>query len=198
MRLVRTAFVLWLLFAAQAMAAVDALDYTRATLEQASAIVAGNQTHNEKLAALSVLFRRFLDTDAIGQAVLGPHWSSLTPAQKKEFLPLFRRLFERSFVSKLLLFEQPRFAYVGESPIHDGGSRVETKIVTARDEFAVAYVLHPRASGWEATDVVVEDVSLTKNLANQFNRVISRSSIEDMLELLRRKYGPDVKRQERS
>jgi phospholipid transport system substrate-binding protein len=198
MRILRIAFVLWLLLAAQAMAAVDALDYTRATLERAGAIVAGSQTHNEKLAALSALFRRFLDTDAIGQAVLGPHWSSLTPAQQKEFLPLFRRLFERSFVSKLLLFEQPRFAYVGETPIQGGESRVDTKIVTPRDEFAVTYVLRPRDQEWQATDVVVEDVSLTKNLANQFNRVISRSSIEDMLELLRRKYGPEVKREEGS
>lgn len=196
MFMMRTAFFFWMLFAAGAIAAVDPLNYTRATLEQAGAIVAGSQSHKEKLAALSMLFRKFLDTDAIGQAVLGPRWSSLTPAQQQEFLSLFRRLFERSFVSKLLLFEQPRFTFVGETEIQRGESRVETKIVTTRDEFAVEYVLRQRDQEWKATDVIVEDVSLTKNLANQFNRLISRSSVEDMLELLRRKYGRGLKREE--
>jgi ABC-type transporter MlaC component len=111
---------------------------------------------------------------------------------------LFRRPFELSFGSKLLIFEQPSLPTSARRPSKGGESRVDTKIVTTRDEFAVTYVLRPRNREWQATDVVVEDVSLTKNLANQFNRVISRSSIEDMLELLRRKYGPEVKREEGS
>ena len=63
------AFVVWFCLVAPAWAA-SPLEYTRATLEQASAIVRGDQTHNDKLAALSVLFGKFLDTDTMGQAAL--------------------------------------------------------------------------------------------------------------------------------
>jgi ABC-type transporter MlaC component len=78
--------------------AATPLDYTRTILEQASTIVAGNQTHNEKLAALSVLFDNFLDTDAMARAALGQHWSNFSPTQQKEFLALFRELLQRTYV----------------------------------------------------------------------------------------------------
>jgi len=76
---------------------VGPLDYTRSMLQQASAIVGGNQTHDQKVAALSVLFAKFLDTDAMARDALGQHWSSFTLAQQKEFLPLFRELIEKAF-----------------------------------------------------------------------------------------------------
>lgn len=189
MRALKLGCALWLLLIVQAMAAVGPLDYTRATLQQASAIVSSDQSHNQKLVALSALFRKFLDTDTMGRAVLGPHWSSLTLAQQKEFLDLFADLFERTYVSKLLLFERPQFAYVGETRLQDGGAVVDTRIVTAEDEFAVVYVLRPQGNSWLATKIMVEDVSLTANLAAQFDRYLSRASVEDLLDLLRKKYG---------
>src|SRR6202166_3314299 len=102
--------VVWLVLAAPARAAT-ALDYTRNTLEQARTIVAGSQANNEKLAALSVLFGKFLDTDAMGREALGPHWSSFTPDQQKEFLVLFRQLLQRTYVQKLFLLDNPNFLY---------------------------------------------------------------------------------------
>src|SRR5260370_42207779 len=104
--------VLWLLMVAPAQAA-SPLDYTRTTLEQARTIVASSQANNEKLAALSVLFGKFLDTDAIGREALGHPWSSLPPAQQPELLALFHELLERTYVAKLLPCGTPGFPYLG-------------------------------------------------------------------------------------
>ncbi len=181
------ACVLWLCLTATAWAA-SPLEYTRATLEQARAIVSSDQNHNDKLAALSVLFTKFLDTDAMGRAALGKHWSSFTPQQQKEFLVLFRRLFQRTYVQELLLFDKPRFAYVGETRL-DGEAIVNTKIITPRDEFSVVYQLSPEGELWQVTGITVEDVSLTANLGSQLNDLLSRDSVEDVLNLMQRKYG---------
>jgi phospholipid transport system substrate-binding protein len=181
------AFVLWLCLTATAWAA-SPLEYTRATLEQARAIVSSDQNHNDKLAALSVLFTKFLDTDAMGRAALGKHWSSFTPQQQKEFLVLFRRLFQRTYVQELLLFDKPRFTYVGETRV-DGEAIVNTKIITPRDEFSVVYQLRPEGELWRVTGITVEDVSLTANLGSQLNDLLSRDSVEDVLNLMQRKYG---------
>ncbi len=181
------ACVLWLCLTATAWAA-SPLEYTRATLEQARAIVSSDQNHNDKLAALSVLFTKFLDTDAMGRAALGKHWSSFTPQQQKEFLVLFRRLFQRTYVQELLLFDKPRFAYVGETRL-DGEAIVNTKIITPRDEFSVVYQLRPEGELWQVTRITVEDVSLTANLGSQLNDLLSRDSVEDVLNLMQRKYG---------
>jgi ABC-type transporter MlaC component len=118
--------VAWLLLVAPAKAATP-LDYTRTILEQARTIVAGNQTHNEKLAALSVLFGKFLDTDAMGRQALGQHWSSFTPTQQKELLSFFRELLQRTYVQKLLLFENPDFVYAGQQSAGYGAT-VDTKM----------------------------------------------------------------------
>ena len=122
MRSLRLACIAWFCLAGPVWAA-SPLEYTRATLEQARAIVNSDQTHDAKLTALSPLFRNFLDTDAMGRAALGGHWSSLTPPQQKEFLALFRALLERTYVQKLLLFEKPNFVYLGEEHINGSNFR---------------------------------------------------------------------------
>ncbi len=187
MRCLLIACLLWVGMAASAWAA-SALDYTRATLQQASAIVASERAHNEKLQALSALFKNFLDTDEMGRIALGEHWASFNPTQRKEFLVLFGRLLERTYVQKLLLFENPRFKYGGETRV-DGETSVDTSIVTARDDFAVVYLLRPLGERWLATNIKVENVSLTANLGSQLDHLLSRSSVQDVLDLMRRKYG---------
>lgn len=186
-RVKRIVLVVWLCLAAPAWAA-SPLEYTRATLEQARTIVNSDQAHNDKLAALSVLFKTFLDTDAMGRAALNQHWSSFTPPQQKEFLILFHELLERTYVQKLLLFENPNFAYVGETRL-DGEAIVNTKIITPRDEFSVVYQLRREGERWLATKITVEDVSLTANLGSQLDHLLSKASVEDVLNLMRSKYS---------
>ena len=179
---------LLLLLAAPARATTTPLDYTRTILERARVIVAGSQTHDEKLAALSVLFGKFLDSDAMGREALGQHWSNFTPAQQKEFLALFRELLQRTYVQKLLLFENPDFVYAGQQST-SYGVIVDTKIVTPRDQFDVKYWLIPSGDNWMVAAIAVEDVSLTANLGSQLNDLLSRMSVDDLLTLMRRKYG---------
>jgi phospholipid transport system substrate-binding protein len=178
---------IWLFLAIPAQAS-SALAYTRTILEQARTIVASDQTHNQKLDALSVLFSKFLDTDTMGREALGPHWSSFTPAQQEEFLGLFRQLLQRTYVQKLLLFENPDFVYPGEQSIGTEAI-VDTKIVTPRDQFDVSYRLRPAGGDWLATAITVEDVGLIANLGSQLNDLLSRMSVDDLLALMRRKYG---------
>jgi ABC-type transporter MlaC component len=168
--------------------AAGPLDYTRTILEQAGTLVAGNQSHDQKVAALSVLFGKFLDTDAMGREALGQHWSNFTPAQQKEFLPLFRELIQRAYVQDLLLFQNPDFQFVGQQLL-EGGAVVDTKIITAKDKFDISYTLIPSGDKWMVTAITVEGVSLVSNYGNQFNRVLSRMTPADLIAVMRRKFG---------
>jgi phospholipid transport system substrate-binding protein len=172
----------------QTTGTVSPLDYTRSILEQARTIVADSQTHEQKVAALSAVFARFLDTETMGREALGQHWSSFTPAQQKEFLPLFRELIEDVYVQDLLLFQSPNFVYVGQK-LTGSSALVDTKIVTPKDEFDVSYTLVPVAGRWMATTITVEGISLVANYSNQFNRVLERTTPDDLIALMRRKVG---------
>jgi ABC-type transporter MlaC component len=187
MRSLLSVLALWLVLVAPARAATP-LDYTRTVLQQVQAVVAGNQTQDAKMAALSELLAKFLDTDAMGREALGQHWSSFTAPQQKEFLALFRKLFQQTYVQTLLLFQNPDFVYAGEQP-SGSGAIVDTKIVTPRDQFDVSYRLIPAGDKWQAIAITVENVNLTTNLSNQFNRLLDRMTVDDLLQLMRRKYG---------
>jgi phospholipid transport system substrate-binding protein len=175
--------------------AATPLEQTRRTLEQTRTIVDSPVSHNQKLAELSVLLKTFLDTDAMGKAALDTNWSKFTPAQQKEFLRLFRELFQRTYVQKLLLFERPDFAYAGEE-VDGATARVDTKILTPRDEFAVIYRMRADGDRWLVTDIKIEDLSLTANFRRQLDRLLAKSSVEDVLDRMRRKYGVDGKDRE--
>lgn len=178
------------LFAVASLAAaVTPLEYTRQTLERTRVIVDSDVPHNDKLKQLSVLLSAFLDTDTMGKAALGNNLSKFTPAQQKEFLTLFRELFQRTYVQKLLFFERPNFAYVGEK-LDGTKATVDTKILTPRDEFAVYYQMRAEGDHWLATDIRIEDLSLTANFRSQLSRLLSTNSPEEVLDRMRRKYGP--------
>lgn len=174
--------------AAPTAATTSALSFTRQTLEQTRVIIDSDRTHNEKLAALHDLLLGFLDTDTMGRAALADHWKQFSAAQQKEFLHLFRELFQRTYVQKLLLFDRPDFEYEGEEKMDDY-TRVDTAIVTPRDEFAVTYKFRSEDGGWRAYDIQIEDLSLTANFRRQLDNLLTKSSVNNVLDRMRRKYG---------
>ena len=69
-------------------------------------------------------------------------------------------LLQGAYVQKLLLFEHPKFGYVAEHR-HDDQARVDTTIITPRDEFAVVYELRATGDRWFATESVVTGMPRT-------------------------------------
>jgi phospholipid transport system substrate-binding protein len=159
---------------------------TRSILEASSRVVKSPGDREKKLADLESLLRRFLDTDELGRRAMGKHLDAVTPAQQARFLELFRDLFVRSYVQRLLLFDAPEFA-IGNEKITGDSASVATEIVTERDRFAVEYRLRRTPSGWLASDILIEDVSLASNFRAQFDKALEQDSFDGLLEKLDRK-----------
>ncbi|MCZ6549018.1 MAG: ABC transporter substrate-binding protein [Deltaproteobacteria bacterium] len=49
------------------------------------------------------------------------------------------------------------------------------------------YKLHQVGNEWKIYDVVAEDISLVNNYRSQFNRVITRSSYEELVSRMKQK-----------
>ena len=159
---------------------------TREVLTESNRIVTGSGDRNQKLVQLKDLLRRFLDTDALARKAMGKNLDGKPAAQVSEFFAVFRELFVRTYVQRLLLFDAPDFAYVGEKVDGDMAT-VQTQIVTPKDEFAVDYRLRRAPEGWIATDVLVEEVSLAENFRAQFDKALAQGSFEDLLRKLQNK-----------
>ena len=162
------------------------LAVTRGVLERSNTIVRGGGDRKQKLLALSNLLNDFLDTEALARLAAGKHLDGRSPEETAEFLRLFRELFVRTYVQRLLLFDAPDFAY-GEEQVTGDTAKVGTQIVTPRDRFAVDYTLRRTPSGWRATDILVEQVSLAQNFRAQFDAALAKDSFQGLLDRLRKK-----------
>src|SRR5262249_2650942 len=163
-----------------------AVGAVRDTLAKARAAVLTDDTHEQKLEALHELARHLMDTREMGRRAIGPRLAEQSPAQQEEVLKLFDELIVRSSLQKLLFFRQPRFAF-GKEETGPDAVIVHTRILTDNDEFLVDYEMHQRDGAWVASDIVIENISLTKNYSQQFQELLRSRSFDDLLELMRSK-----------
>lgn len=133
-----------------------------------------------------VIFPKF-DFAEMAKRSLGPNWQRRTPEEQQEFVKLFRELLENSYVENIDSYNGEKVNIVGDKEEKDF-AQVNTKIVNNKgEEFAVDYRLLQSGGDWKIYDVVIENISVVNNYRSQFNRVIAKSSFEDLLQKLRDK-----------
>src|SRR5438046_7447223 len=104
-----------------------------------------------------------VDYPDTARRALGPHWNARTPEQRQEFVKLFSEILDRSYRSKIELYQGERVQYVGET-IDGSEATVKTMIVTkAGTEVPVDYRLHRKDGRWLVYDVIIEGMSLVAN-----------------------------------
>src|SRR5215470_14156487 len=192
MRAGRRALVLVLVLAPALVGAAspdDAVAVVKKTLDAALAIAHAGGTREENLAALHGVARGFLDTRTMGRRAVGDVLAAQPREQQDAYLALFDDVMVRAYLQKLLLFRDPHFEY-GEPRRRDQAVIVPTRIVTAKDEYRVDYEMRERDGHWVATDVIVEDISLTDNYKSQFSTLLRDRSFAELLDLMRKKARP--------
>lgn len=117
---------------------------------------------------------------------LGAHWNKLTPAEKQEFVELFKQLLSSSYAGKIEGYSGEQVTYLNER-LQDGYAEVRTKVVSGKTEIPLDYRLLQSAGEWRVYDVVVDGVSLVSNYRGQFAKILRTSSYADLVERLRKK-----------
>ena len=127
------------------------------------------------------------DFEEMSRRALGPHWNARTPEERREFVPIFTDLLERSYLGRVESGRGGKVLYSGES-VEGDEATVRTRIVTPqRTEVPVDYRMHRKDGRWRVYDVNIEGVSLINNYRSQFNSVIQSSSYLALVERLRSK-----------
>ncbi len=161
-------------------------DYTNEVLRalQEATLAEGDRVAAARAAARKLAIQVFGLAEA-AQAVLGRHWDARTAAEREEFIQLFADLLEASYISQLDRQQGIRIRYVGES-VEGDRAEVRARLTTRKGEEAMmeARLAH-REGRWLVYDVVLEGVSLMANFRAQFDRIIRRSSYEELLRTLK-------------
>lgn len=137
--------------------------------------------------ARQLVFARF-DFSEMTKRSLGPHWKSLDQAQQREFIDAFTHRLLVSYGKTVRATGKETIEFKRE--VRDGKeARVETMLTSGNGEqSSIDYRLHDVDGQWMVYDVVIDNVGMVDNYRSQFERVIAKSSV---LELLRKMKDQD-------
>lgn len=132
-----------------------------------------------------VIAQRF-DFEEMAKRSLGQHWQR-NAVRKGEFVPVFTRFVEESYVGSIESYKNEKILYARERVDRDF-AQVNTKVITGKgDEIPIDYRLHSVGGKWKVYDVVIENVSLVNNYRSQFNRILAIASFDDLIKRLQEK-----------
>ena len=184
---VRMIFALCMLLVSRPVSAGEPTTQLKATIDDfvkilSSTPVSELQATGLPASALKLIFARF-DFSEMTKRTLGSHWTTMEQGEQKDFV--------KAFTQRLLVLYGKTVRSSGNdkvlftSEVQDGTqASVETKVISPGEEVPIDYRLHDVSGQWRVYDVVIDHVSLVNNYRAQFERVIAKSSVKELLKKL--------------
>lgn len=150
--------------------------------------------HAERQERLHKIAEQVFDWQEMARRALAVHWRERTPQEQQEFVRLFRDLVEGTYINRLesAIQEKGEIQYVGEQ-VDGSRAAVKTNVVTRRNQqVPIEYRLQKADGRWLIYDVLVEGISLVNNYRSQFNRIITSSSYNDLLQKMKNRQGDEL------
>ena len=99
-------------------------------------------------------------------------------------------------MDKIESYNNEKFIYMNER-IDGRYAEVGSKVRTAKgEEFTINYKLHRVGQDWKVYDLVIENVSLMNNYRSQFNRIITSSTYDELVSMIKQKLSDNRDRVE--
>jgi phospholipid transport system substrate-binding protein len=133
--------------------------------------------------ALDLVFARF-DFSEMTKRSLGRHWLSLAPNEQREFVNAFTQRLLITYGRTVRTAGDERIQFQNEV-VNGREATVKTKLLSGGEDLPIDYLLHAIDGQWKVYDMVIDNVSVVNNYRAQFDRVIARSSVKDLLQKMK-------------
>ena len=129
------------------------------------------------------------DSREIAKRTLGVHWRDRTEEQRQKFIRLFTDLIEKTYSSTLDRYREDTEFFFDREHIDGSYAEVDSRILapSLNKTFSLSYRLHLVEGRWLIYDMVIENVSMVRNYRTQFNRIINKSSYENLVQSIESK-----------
>jgi phospholipid transport system substrate-binding protein len=189
------ALTLWLWIHPSLGVAASPAEEVRASIDRVLATLKDprlQKNPEKRRQQIKEIIRERFDFGEMARRSLGPEWQRRTPEERKEFVKLFIDLLERAYISAIEDVEAVRDL---REKVDGNYAEVKTRVVDKKGvEFSVDYRLHNVNGDWKVYDVLVENVSLVNNYRDQFNRILTRYSYEELIRRMKAKQFEDAGR----
>jgi phospholipid transport system substrate-binding protein len=138
---------------------------------------------------IEIVADRF-DFADMARSSLGYNWKKLSPAQQQQFVPLFTAFMEDAYLNKIDSYSGQQVQFLGQAATADDSTEVKTVVQPAESSdppIRINYMLKQNGGDWKVYDVTVDDISITANYRNQFNRMIEQQGFDGLMSAMREK-----------
>jgi phospholipid transport system substrate-binding protein len=148
------------------------------------------KTKDAQIAQIGEEISAIFDFKELSRRTLGRNWKKMKPEQRKEFVELFKELLQGVYADRLLAYSDQKILFEKETMLKKGRAEVQSFLQTSDGKkIPLFYRLTDKSGSWKVYDVIIEGVSMVKNYRTQFRKILSKDSIEKLLEILRDKVG---------
>jgi phospholipid transport system substrate-binding protein len=168
------------------------MDQLKTTIDKVIAILSDPQLKapeksDEKKQMVRRTVDEIFDWGAFSQRAMAKYWKERTPEEKKDFIILFGKLLERTYLDNVENYSGESVKYL-EEKIDGKYAMIKTIVLTqGNTEIDVNYRLREKSGKWMVYDIFIEGVSLVNNYRTQFNDILLKSSYQELVKRLEEK-----------
>jgi phospholipid transport system substrate-binding protein len=132
------------------------------------------------------------DVETAARAVLGLHWRSATPEQRKRFVDAFYHSLLTNYGAALVDFTSDKLKiYPTNVDANTDRATVRTEIKRNNgDRVSVNYQMRKTQQGWKAIDVVIDGISYVKSYHDDFGAEIDKDGLDAVIDRLEKGEKP--------
>ncbi len=148
-------------------------------------------------AKVSALVDKYLlpnfDVETSARAVLGLHWRSATPDQRKRFVDAFYHSLLSNYGAALVDFTSDKLK-IYPTNVDPSADRATVRTEIKRDSgdrISVNYQMRKTPTGWKAIDVVIDGISYVKSYHDDFGAQIDQQGLDAVISRLEKGEKPN-------
>lgn len=127
------------------------------------------------------MIRPAFDFELMGKLAAGKtHWPKFSPSQREKFLSLFVEKLKTSYRDKIMMYENQTAEFQPGVPNKDT-VQISMTLNSKDSKTAMLYKLRKADKSWKVYDVEIEGVSILLTYRSQFNDILSRGTVDELL-----------------
>jgi phospholipid transport system substrate-binding protein len=139
---------------------------------------------NVKEKEISKVISPIFDFPLMAKLTLGrEHWPKLDEPQREKFTQLFSERLKRTYWKKIALYKDENVWF---KPTEQKKEiyHIPTELIYKDKKVAILYKLRKVEKSWKIYDVEIQGVSVLLTYRSQFNEILSRGTVKDLLSQL--------------
>ena len=120
------------------------------------------------------------DFRAMSQRTLATNWKKASNEQKQEFVQLFSKLIENTYIGRVESYTDEKVDFPGEK-VKGKKAVVETLILTANADIPVNYKVYQKSGEWRVYDVIIEGISLISNYRSSYQEIVKKDGFDGLI-----------------